>query len=648
MSKRYALLVACDQYNDSSWHRLLAPLRDAEDLAQVLAHEQIGGFSVEMCLNKTRTEVEEAIEQVCSRCESGDTLLLYFSCHGEKDQHDELLFLMTGSKRNALRSTSLPASELQSHLLRCRARQQILLLDCCYSGAFGETMRHKGTPSQPIGVGTGKYFTRTASKGLCVVSATDSIELGYERNGQSQFTRVIVEGLKSGQADRDRDGVITIDELFDHVSEKLSRATPQQTPVKNQSQVQGKVVVGYAPQNARPRRTRRRNTGPELDVVSGSPVAAQSQEGLVAISAEPQANAVDAARAAPEAGYRTLPAASSSQSVPPVPAPAAMPPSRRQKTMPYAWVGLILVLACSGFAGGRFLLSSQRSVLAFSGSLMPSSAPTVANMPEPSPPMAAGRPAFAPPQVAAEGAMPTEATPQKLVASRPPNMVRVPAGRYPLGSRDRTAQNPPHEVELLSFEIDVTEVTVADYGACVHKRACSSPLAGNAGSYCNWTVSGREHHPINCVTFEQAEQYCRWAGKRLPTDDEWELAARGADGGQYPWGDEPPTPERANICGEACKRGSPETAGRPMPVELDGARTTAEVGRYPRGHSPHGLHDVAGNVWEWVTTSVRLPPDRRMALGGSWQSPSVVHFRADRRHSEKNGQWGHTGFRCVR
>lgn len=450
MNKRYALLVACDQYNDPSWHRLLAPLRDAEALAEVLQAEQSGGFSVEMCLNKTRAEVEEAIEQVCGKCESGDMLLLYFSCHGEKDPQDELLFTLTGTRRTALRSTSLPASELQSHLIRCKARQQILLLDCCYSGAFGETMRHKGTSSQSVGVNTGKYFMPNLGKGLCVVSATDSIQLGYERNGQSQFTKFIVEGLKSGDADGDRDGLITIDELYDYVHEKLSKERCPQSPVKEQMHVQGKLIVGYAPQNARPRRSRKRNTGPQVEAVS-SPATVPISSACPSSPALPQTQECVASDHA------------SSQSVPPVPASSITPHSPRIRHNRYAWAGLLLVLACGGFAGGRYLMASQRN----------ESATPVPSLPQA---MAASKLELATP--APEGLQPAEDKTPFQPAPAPPTMARVKAGRYRLGSFDRTAQNPVHEAVLSFFEIDLTEVTVS-----ATKRAYTSgvvllPLLG--------------------------------------------------------------------------------------------------------------------------------------------------------------------------
>lgn len=140
-------------------------------------------------------------------------------------------------------------------------------------------------------------------------------------------------------------------------------------------------------------------------------------------------------------------------------------------------------------------------------------------------------------------------------------------------------------IELPTFLIDRTEVTVGQYSACVEAGACSAP---NTRNDCNFGASGRRDHPVNCVDWEQARAYCAWAGKRLPTEAEWEKAARGVDGRRYPWGDEGPTPTRANLSGAH-----------------DGFSATSPVGRFLAGASPFGALDMLGNVSEWLDGLVR-------------------------------------------
>ncbi|HTJ83197.1 MAG TPA: SUMF1/EgtB/PvdO family nonheme iron enzyme [Polyangiaceae bacterium] len=133
-----------------------------------------------------------------------------------------------------------------------------------------------------------------------------------------------------------------------------------------------------------------------------------------------------------------------------------------------------------------------------------------------------------------------------------------------------------------AFDIDRTEVTVQAYAACVKAGACTKPRDATFGDdyrACTWGVAGAEQHPINCVSWTEAEQYCSWQKKRLPTAPEWLLAALGTDGREYPWGSAPST----DMC----------TA----------TRGGCEVGSHPHDRSPSGALDMAGSVSEWTATS---------------------------------------------
>jgi sulfatase modifying factor 1 len=150
------------------------------------------------------------------------------------------------------------------------------------------------------------------------------------------------------------------------------------------------------------------------------------------------------------------------------------------------------------------------------------------------------------------------------------------------------AETPMHVVNVDAFYIDQFEVTNDQYRACFEAGECTSPM----NSYF-FTRSQYGDHPINAVSWLQASQYCAWAGKRLPTEAEWEKAARGPDGRLFPWGDDF-EPSRANLCDEACIEQWAD------PNTFDGFEVTAPVGSFPEGVSPYGLYDMAGNVSEWV------------------------------------------------
>lgn len=179
-------------------------------------------------------------------------------------------------------------------------------------------------------------------------------------------------------------------------------------------------------------------------------------------------------------------------------------------------------------------------------------------------------------------------------------LVYVPAGEFMMGASadDPYAllrETPPHTVYLDGFWIDSTEVTNAMYARCVAEGACSQPAQD--GSFSRSSYHMEEScgaYPVIYVTWDQAQEYCQWAGRRLPTEAEWEKAARGTDGRLYPWGDEEPTGAMANLCGIEC-RAEPND-----PAIADGFVDTAPVGYFPADSSPYGALDMAGNVSEWV------------------------------------------------
>jgi formylglycine-generating enzyme required for sulfatase activity len=205
--------------------------------------------------------------------------------------------------------------------------------------------------------------------------------------------------------------------------------------------------------------------------------------------------------------------------------------------------------------------------------------------------------------------------------------VEVPAGTYAVG-RDpvvyagpaRADELPRHIVDLPSFELSRTPVTVAEYSA-----------------FAPPPVPGRDDDPVTYVTWFEAGAFCAWAGGRLPSEAEWEKAARGADGRRFPWGNEEDA-TRA-LVGLGLKEGAPEP-----------------VGSRPSGAGPYGTLDLAGNVWEWVSTAYAPYPfdpaatgAERVLRGGSYASPGLDYARgAMRSHSRPERRQAHIGFRVAR
>jgi formylglycine-generating enzyme len=204
-------------------------------------------------------------------------------------------------------------------------------------------------------------------------------------------------------------------------------------------------------------------------------------------------------------------------------------------------------------------------------------------------------------------------------------MVTIPAGFFLKGciSDDKWCRKAytPEDVHVDSFKIDKHEVTVGAYEQCVNADVCEEPSA--TYGYCNRGKKGRTEHPVNCVTWSQADSYCRWSGKRLPTFLEWEKAARGEDGNAFPWGEAKPT----------CSLAVVGFGGRPG----CGSNSTAAICSKPTGDSPYGLCDMAGNVKEWVSNDLVSrelakslddigSADTHQLRGGGWRNTKLGDF----------------------
>lgn len=224
-------------------------------------------------------------------------------------------------------------------------------------------------------------------------------------------------------------------------------------------------------------------------------------------------------------------------------------------------------------------------------------------------------------------------------------LVYVPAGEFTMGSDNGASDEmPAHTVYLDAFWIDKTEVTNAMYDQCVKDDQCIPP-SGTHSTTRNFYYGSivYDDYPVIFITWEDARTYCSWAERRLPTEAEWEKAARGVDGRVYPWGNDAPNNNLLNY-----------TAA---------IGDTTEVRKYPNGASPYGALDMAGNVWEWVQdwynetyyrsspTSNPLGPessDYRVQRGGSWVIDEHYIRSAARYWAYPISAYNYVGFRCAR
>ena len=229
----------------------------------------------------------------------------------------------------------------------------------------------------------------------------------------------------------------------------------------------------------------------------------------------------------------------------------------------------------------------------------------------------------------------SEAAPSKA-AVKPKcksGMVGISTGTFTMG--DETHQEKAGEVTVAGFCMDRTEVTTAAYATCIESGKCT---ASTTHPTCNAGIAGRGNHPINCVDWPQATAYCEAQGQRLPTEEEWEYAARGTDDRKYPWGNAEPS-------NQLCWNGKGNNLGQ------DKRQSTCVVGSFPKSNSPFGLADMAGNVWEWTSSTHIGDTDSRASRvyrGGDWKWAKPNLFRSTIRGPAKPSHRGNNvGFRCA-
>jgi formylglycine-generating enzyme required for sulfatase activity len=755
VTAKLALVIANTEYQDANFAKLTAPGKDAEEFAHVLRDAELAAFEdVQVLLNEGESKIRRSIARFFAERKRDDLLLLYFSGHGIRNGQGQLFLAANDTEINILEATGIPADFITYAMNNSRSQRQLLILDCCNSGAFSYGSKSASAVGKSMGIATafeGSGFGRV------VLTATDATQFAWEGDkviGDTQksvFTHFLIEGLK-GEADRNGDGRIDVDELYDYAFEEVVRRTPKQTPGKWSYRQQGDIVLR---ENLKPRDVKpaslpsdllellsHQNSGVRkvgiqdlINLLEGKHLglARAAEEKLREIAANDDSFALRKAASDTLIAHglgTDLPAPITTPPIIPIPVPSpneekseieqlasqafqyelkgdfwnALQTYHKIKQIdplypqvdikitelekevhpkpigdlhqeedravkklpvgkPFPWhilgfaAGGMLLIVFLIWGASKFLGNPPLTTPELTGTLQtgaafsPQPSKTITSNPEQT-----NTPSPSETSVAVTSTLGIGSV---ITGKDGMTLLYVPAGEFMMGSDSGDAEEKPvHTVYLDAFWIDKTDVTNAMFAKFMGEtgHVTDAEKAGKSWVYqggdfkevdgADWShplgpssgISGIMSHPVVHVSWNDAQAYCSWANRRLPTEAEWEKAARGKDAFIYPWGSASPNNDLLNY--------------------NSAVEDTTEVGKYPAGASPYGALDMAGNVWEWVDGWYDAYPGNtesnssygttyRVVRGGSWFAKDYYVRSTVRRKAEQTYTAGTVGFRCV-
>ena len=248
MAGKYALLIGTSRFGDARFPALAKPAKDVAALEAVLRDPAIGAFDdVRALLDPPCEKVRREVARLFAGRKNDDLVLLFFAGHGVKDDYGKLYLVAADTDRDLLTATALAADFITQEMDQSRSRKQVLLLDCCHSGALAEGVR-----GADASVGSIEAFTGRGA-GKVIITASDSFEFAWEGGEtpagfeNSLFTHFLVDGLKTGKADVNGDGLVTLDELYKYVHGRVLATTPKQTPQWKLANASGDIEIAKNP-----------------------------------------------------------------------------------------------------------------------------------------------------------------------------------------------------------------------------------------------------------------------------------------------------------------------------------------------------------------------------------------------------------------
>jgi len=652
MSQKYALIIGNSRYDDCAWPNLTTAEQDAQAVAKVLEDNQIGQFNrVKPLFSATVPQMRLAIAKLFDPREHqpDDMLLLYFSGHGELSPQDKLYFVGRETQKRWVQASGLEASYITTLMQSARSRRQVIILDSCYSGSFGKGGH---VPTQKIFEGSGHY----------ILTSSEALQRSWEQDDTlaeadtSLFTRFLVQGLETGEADRDDDGWVHISELFDHIKEQMKGVASKQRPELHIPRTDGKLFIARNPNSASKRTQKRLNTW----LIKAKQVAKRGD--------------YERAEQLLQQVIQTNPTGLHAQT-----AQALLKQYQIEHDQAVDYQAIKEIASIDQDIARLMWRTFQ------------------AKYPNYDPDALAEQ--LEPP---AKLTLPQKPAPKQFELILPPPFawVEIPAGQVTLIEKHSNdaylPKDKPQPFEVAEFAIAKYPVTNAQFALFVKAKGYTQKQwwteAGWQARLDGWVWDSKardwkktgmpwieprywqektwnsDTQPVVGVSWYEAVAYCRWLGEQtkqsimLPTETQWQYAAQGNTDWAYPWGKD----WRRSLCNNNVSRKN-DAGGRLLALfknkpqginkhrpEGHGKRTTSVITYYSIGDSPFGVVDMAGNVWEWCLTEYHSGENdlykkgAKTLRGGSWKYGRSGYFRVSSRISNNPyGRNDNMGFRLA-
>ncbi len=618
---KVALLIGVSEY-EPGLNSLPAAANDVEAMRRVLQHPEIGGFDrVTPLQNPDLLTMQNAISTLFDNCHEDDLLLLYFSGHGITDEFGKFYFTSCSTRKTSQgklnKGTAVPASFVHDVMENCTSNRQVVILDCCNSGAFGEGMIARDAE------GKIDFKQQLGGEGRVVLTSSSAVEYSFERKGEELaiYTRYLVEGIETGAADLDRDGKISVNELHDYAKDRVSKAAPSMRPQRYILREGEKIFLANAP-----------ISDPKL--LYRSTVEEFSQDGIIRPAGRRVLNR--------RSQFFNLTIAEAAA----IEAEVLEPYRQHQRNLQDYEEVLQEEIAIESPLSPRTrqeLKALQKELNLTDENVGAIEQRFLKSRPDP-PPVEPSTPRLAPPtprtvstfefDIVTVEAQKSGLFGQKKLTTQTRrgraeyftedflklDMVSIPGGSFTMGSTEYGNEKPAHKVTIAPFFMSKYAITQAQWSVIASLPKINLDLKPDPSNFKG------VNRPVEQVSWDEVVEFCdrisKKTGKlyRLPSEAQWEYACRAGTTTPFHFG-ETITTDLANYRGTDW-----DLNGKVYPGNYgDGPKgifreQTTDVGSFPP--NTFGLYDMHGNVWEWCADPWHENYNNAPADGRVWELDS--------------------------